>query len=152
MHDNNFNSPSTFVPSSYPANLMPTTTTGLIPPALFVSPLFSPLTPIMTPRSPFLEKHRIGYPYKAVQTAGHTAASSRLRPGLLDLGVSLCYPVSPRFPRSATQEAIPSPFRTQLQDDVATTPLPSTPLTARWLGSTIKRSALMLEDVSTRIF
>jgi len=147
LHDYHFNSPSTFNVPSYPANLMPTTTNGLIPPALFVSPLFSPLTPTMTPRSPFLEKHSIGYRYKGVQTAGHPAASSRLRPGLLDLSVSLCYPASPHFPRSATQEAIPSPFRTQLQEDVATTPLPSTPLTARWPGSTIciQRSALMLE-------
>jgi len=33
---------------------------------------------------------------------------------------------SPRYPSSAS---VPSPFRTQLQEDVATTPLPSTTLT-----------------------
>lgn len=125
---------------------MSTTANGLIPPALFVSPRFSPLTPTMTPRSPFLEKHsRIGCRYKGLQTAGYPAASSRLRPGFLDLSVSTQYPVTSHFPWSAAQEAIPSPFRTQLQEDVATTPLPSTPLTARWPGSTIQRSALMLE-------
>jgi len=112
------------------------TANSLLPPGPFVSPVFSPLTPTprtptMTPRTP--SKRSIAY---RVQTSGQPAkASNRLR---LELDFSP-YPNSPRFPASTT---IPSPFRMQLQEDVATTPLPSTPLTARWLGSGVQGSVL----------
>jgi hypothetical protein len=143
---NQLNSPSISVSSpshstpmsdrpSLSATCIATTTNQLGP---LVSPLFSPPTPMM-PRPPWtpscLELYSTGHWLKE-ELAQPAKLSSRLRPGLSELDFS-SYPISPRFPPSA---AIPSPFRKQLQEDVATTPLPSgTPLTARWPGSGFQR-------------
>ena len=146
---NHLDSPSISVSSPSPstpifdrpglsATIMATTTNVHLPLGPFVSPLFSPLTPTTTPRSPgpCLENHSTGYWLKDVRT-------QLSKPGLLELDFSY-YPISPRFPPSGT---IPSPFRMQLQEDVATTPLPSgTPLTARWPGTGFQRSALNQEQ------
>jgi len=145
MQDNHHNSPSILVssplstpmsgPPSLSANFIMTTTNGRLPPGPFVSPLFSPLTPTMKPLSPFLEKHSMGYRYKA--SGPPAMLSSWLKPGVLELDFA-AYATS-------SHATIPSPFRMQLQEDVATTPLPSTPLTARWPGSGVQRSALKQE-------
>jgi len=131
----NLSSPSIYVsvdsPSASPKITM--ANMGLLSPGHCALSLCSPRTPTKVPRTPTLG----GY----AMTGGLPAKAARVRPWLaLSSRRDLSPCPSPRYPSSAS---VPSPFRTQLQEDVATTPLPSTPLTAKWPGSAILRSALV---------
>ncbi|KAF9533556.1 hypothetical protein CPB83DRAFT_845467 [Crepidotus variabilis] len=137
-------SPSMNVPTPPALNALPD------PPSVSINPMSlntnssprnlhfsqsSPLTPTMaSSRTPSLfEKQTMsGYSYRTIHTskASRTAKLRVPRLEALSRGIELSPSTSPRV-----QESIPSPFQMQLQEDVATTPLPSTPLTARWPGS-----------------
>ena len=135
----NLSSPSIYVsvdsPSASPKITM--ATTG------FLSPGHSALT-LSSPRTPTKARTPTMGGYAMTVVGGLPAKAARARPWLaLSSRRDLSPCPSPRYPSSAS---VPSPFRTQLQEDVATTPLPSTPLTAKWPGSAILRSALVSRE------
>jgi len=148
----NLSSPSIYIsvdsPSVSPKSI-PTANTDFLSPGYFALALSSPRTPTKVPRTPTQGA------YALTVVSGLAVKAARVRPRLLRLGALsskgdlLISCPSPRCPSSA---AIPSPFRTQLQEDVATTPLPSTPLTAKWPGSAILRSALVSQALSNKSY